>query len=242
MKVRCINNKLIFYGQLSVGGIYEVQGENSLRYHLIDDLGRDIFFNKERFEVIKEEKEMKFKVGDKVRVREDLEINKMYGNYEFIEEMAHLKGEIVTIEGTLKSGYRIKEEYYMWSNEMFVEVKEEVQEKTFQEVIATIKKGETWVNDIAPISYIRLRENGVLDFNKNEGVNLNCKYKLQRKEYTFEEAFKAYEEGKEIESCYSQYKYKKEGGLDLYSKTESEWYGEDSFEIDEIRGKWYINN
>ena len=67
-------------------------------------------------------------------------------------------------------------------------------------------------------------------------------FKLKRKEYTFEEAFKAYEKGKEIESCYSQYKYKKEGGLDLYSKTENEWYGEDNFEIDEIRGKWYINN
>ena len=34
---------------------------------------------------------MKFKVGDKVRVREDLEINKMYGTYELIKEMAHFK-------------------------------------------------------------------------------------------------------------------------------------------------------
>lgn len=117
-----------------------------------------------------------------------------------------------------------------------------MKKKTFREVIATIKEGETWVNDIAPISYIRLREDGVLDFNENEGVNLFCTYTLQKKQCTFEEAFKAYEEGKEIESCYSKYKYKKEGGLDLYSKTENEWYGEDSFEIDEIRGKWYINN
>ena len=117
-----------------------------------------------------------------------------------------------------------------------------MKEKTFREVIATIKEGETWVNDIAPISYIRRREDGILDFNENEGINLFCTYTLQKKQYTFEEAFKAYEEGKEIESCYSQYKYKKEGGLDLYSKTENEWYVEDRFEIDEIRGKWYINN
>lgn len=185
---------------------------------------------------------MKFKVGDKVRVREDLEIDKMYGNYEFIKEMAHLKGEIVTIKEVLKSGYKIKEEYYMWSNEMFVKVKVEVQEKTFQEVIATIKEGETWVNDIAPISYIRLRENGVLDFNKNEGVNLNCKYKLQRKEYTFEEAFKAYEEGKEIESCLSGFKYKKIDNIDHHSITGNKWSKEESFEIEEVRDKWYINN
>ena len=124
----------------------------------------------------------------------------------------------------------------------FEVVNEDNIKKTFREVIATIKEGETWVNDIAPISYIRRREDGILDFNENEGINLFCTYTLQKKQYTFEEAFKAYEEGKEIESCYSQYKYKKEGGLDLYSKTENEWYVEDRFEIDEIRGKWYINN
>lgn len=189
---------------------------------------------------------MKFKVGDKVRVREDLEIDKMYGNYEFIKEMAHLKGEIVTIKEVLKSGYKIKEEYYMWSNEMFVKVKVEVQEKTFQEVIATIKEGETWVNDIAPISYIRLRENGVLDFNKNEGVNLNCKYKLQRKEYTFEEAFKAYEEGKEIESC-EECRFKlidKDTTLIIDCVGDEMEYSnaKDLFSVKEIRGKWYINN
>ena len=134
-----------------------------------------------------------------------------------------------------------KQTFYIGNFEVIKE-ENEMQEKTFREVIATIKEGETWVNDIAPISYIRRREDGILDFNENEGINLFCTYTLQKKQYTFEEAFKAYEEGKEIESCYSQYKYKKEGGLDLYSKTENEWYVEDRFEIDEIRGKWYINN
>ena len=84
-----------------------------------------------------------------------------------------------------------------------------MKKKTFREVIATIKEGETWVNDIAPISYIRLREDGVLDFNENEGVNLFCTYTLQKKQYTFEEAFKAYEEGKEIESCTNGTRFKK---------------------------------
>lgn len=188
---------------------------------------------------------MKFKVGDKVRVREDLEINKMYGNYGFIKEMAHLKGEITTIKEVLKRGYRIEEYCYTWTDEMLEKVKKEkeTQEKTFREVIADIKEGEVW-------------ECGhILITKSNDGIELkgmssyssyftddNKIFKLQRKEYTFEEAFKAYEKGKEIESCYSQYKYKKEGGLDLYSKTENEWYGEDSFEIDEVRGKWYINN
>ena len=117
-----------------------------------------------------------------------------------------------------------------------------MKKKTFREVIATIKEGETWVNDIAPISYIRLREEGILDFNENEGINLFCTYTLQKKQYTFEEAFKAYEEGKEIESCLSGYKYKKIDNIDHHSITGNKWGKEESFEIDEIRDKWYINN
>lgn len=119
-------------------------------------------------------------------------------------------------------------------------------ERTFREVIADIKEGEVWE---CRSKYIQRFADGIQIYHKEKGKSTpsmlmrnNDKFKLQRKEYTFEEAFKAYEEGKEIESCYSQYKYKKEGGLDLHSKTENEWYGEDNFEIDEIRGKWYINN
>ena len=64
-------------------------------------------------------------------------------------------------------------------------------------------------------------------------------YHLQRKEYTFEEAFKAYEEGKEIESCYSGVKYLiQHGGSDCYSDGRKT----NLIEFNEIRGKWYINN
>ena len=120
-----------------------------------------------------------------------------------------------------------------------------MKKKTFREVIATIKEGETWVNDIAPISYIRLRGEGILDFNENEGINLFCTYTLQKKQYTFEEAFKAYEEGKEIESCEGPYRYKKQNGNDAYFDTFAEawWNGEPiTISLQEIRGNWYINN
>lgn len=118
-----------------------------------------------------------------------------------------------------------------------------MKKKTFREVIATIKEGETWVNDIAPISYIRLREDGVLDFNENEGVNLFCTYTLQKKQFTFEEAFKAYEEGKEIES--NLYRYKRINNKDAYFDTLTRgWHrvADLSIDLSEIRGKWYINN
>ena len=186
---------------------------------------------------------MKFKVGDKVRVREDLENDKIYGNYEFIKEMAHLKGEIVTIEEILKSCYRIKEDYYMWTDEMLEEVKKEAQQKTFREVIADIKEGEVWESRS---KYIRRFTNAIQIYHKENGrstpsmlMSNNDKFKLQRKEYTFEEAFKAYEEGKEIESCYSGVKYLiQHGGSDCYSDGRKT----NLIEFNEIRGKWYINN
>ena len=132
----------------------------------------------------------------------------------------------------------IKENYYVIKDDKgitnlfwhgnFEIVKEDNMEKTFREVIADIKEGEVWVNDTAPISFIKLRPGGILDFNKNVGINLNVKYKLKRKEYTFEEAFKAYEEGKEIQSASTDKIYHKEKDF--------------LFASYEISKKWYINN
>lgn len=139
--------------------------------------------------------------------------------------------------------------YHCYVKSRFEVIKEdkEMIEKTFREVIADIKEGEVWESHCKKIIGFKdgdfeIRDNDGHKFGNAVSIRSANKYRLKRKECNFEEAFKAYEEGKEIESCYSQYKYKKEGRLDLYSKTENEWYGEDSFEIDEIRGKWYINN
>ena len=74
-------------------------------------------------------------------------------------------------------------------------------EKTFREVIADIKEEEVWENELMLIkkinSYIYIE-------NKNGWIECKCItiredliFTLQRKEYTFEEAFKAFEEGKE---------------------------------------------
>lgn len=108
-------------------------------------------------------------------------------------------------------------------------IKEDNIEKTFREVIADIKEGEVW-------------ECGhILITKSNDGIELkgmssyssyftddNKIFKLQRKEYTFEEAFKAYEEGKEIQSISSDKIYQKERDY--------------LFASYEISKKWYINN
>lgn len=67
---------------------------------------------------------MKYKVGDKVRVREDLEVGKVYGLYLY-KEMAELKGKVVEIEDLCQGDYSIKESIYYWAEEMFSGLAEE---------------------------------------------------------------------------------------------------------------------
>lgn len=126
--------------------------------------------------------------------------------------------------------------------------------KTFREVIADIKEGEVWesaqdcfqLKEISCIEgRIKFKLEGVFVEktdnlnNVNTGEGSEQTFKLQRKQYTFEEAFKAYEEGKEIESCYSGVKYLiQHGGSDCYSDGRKT----NLIEFNEIRGKWYINN
>ena len=121
-------------------------------------------------------------------------------------------------------------------------------EKTFREVIADIKKGEVWENKIFKI-FIKdgcIQIHFINEERKFEptsiGIRINEKdiFKLKRELFSFTEAFKAYEEGKEIESLESRYKYKQnkikfDGWYDFYDHNEI-------FSLKEIRGKWYINN
>ena len=64
---------------------------------------------------------MKYKIGDKVRVREDLEVGERYGKNLFVLAMDLFKGKIVTIQDIIIDGYRIIEDHtqWCWSDEMF---------------------------------------------------------------------------------------------------------------------------
>lgn len=64
---------------------------------------------------------MKYKVGDKVRVREDLIEFEHYKEVLFVPYMSSFKGKIVTIYNTTDIGYKIKEDSkrYYWTDEMF---------------------------------------------------------------------------------------------------------------------------
>ena len=121
-------------------------------------------------------------------------------------------------------------------------------EKTFKEVIEDIKENEVWEdkNFVLTLGYdenIRIAHKEGFDNCVAIYIDINGKFKLKREEFTFEEAFKAYEEGKEIESLTSGYKYKQN---EMFSNSTGVWHDfydhNGIFSLKEIRGKWYINN
>lgn len=129
-------------------------------------------------------------------------------------------------------------------------------EKSFLEVITSIKPGEIWenTNKDSRVKKITLTEFGKIKIEGGIGFSIenstvfdiNGKYELQREKYTFEKAFKAYEDGKEIESLVTKFIYKKIDEKDSrYNKTFNTWETDDAyahFTGREIRGKWYIND
>lgn len=141
--------------------------------------------------------------------------------------------------------------------------KENKIEKSFREVIADIKEGEVWesVQDCFQLSEITCFEGrirfrlknvfvDIVDGNNNvdTGAGGGQTFKLKRKEYTFEEAYKSTKEGLEIESLVSGIKYKKydENTMMFKDRDMDDFSGIDNdgalFSVDEINGKWYINN
>ena len=62
----------------------------------------------------------KYKVGDKVKVREDLVVGEKYDNEYFVSAMLEFKGKEVTISIVYdyNKGYRIEERGFTWTDEM----------------------------------------------------------------------------------------------------------------------------
>ncbi len=70
---------------------------------------------------------MKYKVGDKVRIREDLVMGWNYGGSVAVDDMTDMAGSVVTIEKVgERFGYCIEEDpdNYCWTDEMFEPVGE----------------------------------------------------------------------------------------------------------------------
>ena len=72
---------------------------------------------------------MKYKVGDKVRVRKDLEIGKCYGGVYFRKDMLSLLGYSLTVSSVNSNGFYVMDNYSRyWTDEMLEDVEEDKQD------------------------------------------------------------------------------------------------------------------
>ena len=83
---------------------------------------------------------MKYKVGDKVKVRADLVQEELYGCETAVDDMVDMRGMTVTIGDVDESGYGIKEdpEGYTWTDEMFEPVEEELTAEEATKILGEI--------------------------------------------------------------------------------------------------------
>ena len=83
---------------------------------------------------------MKYKVGDKGKIRKDLKVGGIYGGCRFASLMQNVAGKIARIKGVSKRAgcYRIDLNQFLWTDEMFEDdIDMEVQEMNKRVVIDT---------------------------------------------------------------------------------------------------------
>lgn len=118
-------------------------------------------------------------------------------------------------------------------------------EKTFKEVIRDIKKGEIWESEYKKIYFNSFEQIQIESKDNDQNImafNDSVMYTLKRKKYDFEDAFEAYKDGKEIESCDTQTRYIYDDADLYFDKNENDWLEINYWLIDEINEKWYIND
>ena len=102
---------------------------------------------------------MKYKVGDKVRVRRDLKNSVLYGGLYAVDEM--LKKKIVTITSVHDDYYKVGEDDYKWTDEMLEGLVED--ELTAEEAIRL--RAEMCANNSC---------NECRSGKRNNGEGINC--------------------------------------------------------------------
>ena len=125
---------------------------------------------------------MKYKAGDKVRVRKDLKERMSYGCERFTDAMKKQMGKIVTISNVIDDiYYYIQEDIYNWTDEMFEPVEEEL---TAEEAIKIFGKicCETRCTDECPI-YKAKKGMSCRKFRKDKPEEVLEIIKQQKKNY-----------------------------------------------------------
>ena len=84
---------------------------------------------------------MKYKVGDIVKVRSDLDVNKRYKRFHVTINMIGFKGKLVRIARVFNNYYNIYEDLneWSWNDEMFEPLTEEDVKKHFEKYAKSFK-------------------------------------------------------------------------------------------------------
>ena len=90
---------------------------------------------------------MKYKVGDKVRVRKDLEPGNFYGKDYYISSMDRFKGEKCVITEIWDQSYQINNFGYWWSEEMFESIDDDLLEYALEKLGMTKEELEDKMNE-----------------------------------------------------------------------------------------------
>lgn len=108
--------------------------------------------------------EKEFKLGDKVRVKDDLVVGNIYGGWGWCEGMDKLKGEELIINFTSNNSIRVKGEFYGFSKEMLEHIDDSKSKvKTRIEIASEMKNIiekslALWDLDIEKISVGEIKE------------------------------------------------------------------------------------
>ena len=147
---------------------------------------------------------MKYKVGDKVRVRKDLEPGNFYGKDYYISSMDKFKGEKCVITEIWDQSYQINNFGYWWSEEMFESVDDEkVLEYALEKLGMTKEELANEEEDIRFIDNNFKEKNRYLQYcDKFNSQCEGCKIKK------FKDKYKKHV----LPNCRDIYKYLKEKG------------------------------
>ena len=150
---------------------------------------------------------MKYKVGDKVRVRKDLEPGNFYGKDYYISSMDKFKGEECVITEIWDQSYQINDFGYWWSEEMFESVDDDLLEYALEKLGMTREELENEMNrdeeDITFVEKCIKNKNEINEYCKKFDSDCNgCEVRRFKDKY---------EEYGHI-SCDDVYKYLKEKG------------------------------
>ena len=147
---------------------------------------------------------MKYKVGDRVRVRKDLVPGNFYGKDYYISSMDKFKGEKCVITEIWDQSYQINDFGYWWSEEMFESVDDEkVLEYALEKLGMTKEELANEEEDIRFIDNNFKEKNRYLQYcDKFNSQCEGCKIKK------FKDKYKKHV----VPNCRDIYKYLKEKG------------------------------